>query len=300
MKLYFNHSLMENTSRQEADIIFSEIIDLRTFCNKKKIDLRFYEKLWEVKIGNILLYDYIERLKDIKSLLIQAVKSGPFYSTDYDEVSLIIEPSVLPGTFGETILYICFSDKQKEILSLVNEKTLSERTYQVRNIDNFVDILNFKGKNELLSYLNSLLKFRNIEEVFELIERETENIIILYSARRSARKHDFRSFCSVVYFAIMGLEDTELDMILQDKNEIDRKKVFLEKYHLEISRETSTTLKSRSCLKIRSFDVPGQGNQLFEWHIKIDGNRTRIHYWVDKINKKVYIGHCGEHLPTVG
>ncbi len=164
----------------------------------------------------------------------------------------------------------------------------------------FVDILNFIGKTELLTYLNNQLQFKNIEEVFNFVQQEIENIIILNSAWKSSRKHDFRSLCSTVYFAIMGLEDTELEMILQSRNEVDRKKVFLDKYHLEISGETSTTLKSRVCSKARTFDVAEHGEQLFEWHIKLDGNRTRIHYWVDKINKKVYIGHCGAHLPTSG
>jgi len=39
-----------------------------------------------------------------------------------------------------------------------------------------------------------------------------------------------------------------------------------------------------------------KGNVLFEWHIKI-GSETRIHFFIDKEEKKVYIGHCGKHLP---
>jgi len=34
---------------------------------------------------------------------------------------------------------------------------------------------------------------------------------------------------------------------------------------------------------------------MFVWHIKI-GGETRIHFYIDKEEKKIYIGHCGKHL----
>ncbi len=134
--------------------------------------------------------------------------------------------------------------------------------------------------------------------MFTRIGEESQKIVILESARKSARKHDFRNFFTILYDAIMGLEKTELPLILQDKSETERQLDFYSNYHCEISRESAATLKSYH--NERTFMVPAHGAQLFEWHIKINGNRTRIHYWIDKAGEKVYIGHCGKHLPVVG
>lgn len=45
----------------------------------------------------------------------------------------------------------------------------------------------------------------------------------------------------------------------------------------------------------RELNIPSKGKRLFEWHIKI-GRTTRIHYYVDEEDEKVYIGYCGCHL----
>jgi hypothetical protein len=46
----------------------------------------------------------------------------------------------------------------------------------------------------------------------------------------------------------------------------------------------------------RKYNIPTLGKKIFEWHIKI-GIKTRVHFFIDKDNSKIYIGHCGEHLP---
>lgn len=301
MKLYFNHSLLEDTSHEEANSCFQEIVDLKALCRDNKIDLRFFNCLWELRVGNISLNELIMQNRDTLLLLIQAVNNGPFFSNDCNEISLVIEPNVNPNTFGKTLLSICYLDKQVGILSMTHERVLSKKEYHLTESDtpsSRFKVLNNMGKAELLSHVHNQLEFRSIDEVFTKIVGETQTIEILDSARKSAKKHDFRSFYIDVYDAIMGLEQTELEMILQDKNEIERKKAFYDNHCCEISRETSVTLKSYG--KDRLFEIPGLGQQLFEWHVKIDGNRTRIHYLVNRNTKKVYIGHCGKHLPVVG
>ena len=42
MKFYFNHSLMENSSKEDAYNLSLEIADLRNYCKKNKLDLYFY------------------------------------------------------------------------------------------------------------------------------------------------------------------------------------------------------------------------------------------------------------------
>jgi len=86
--------------------------------------------------------------------------------------------------------------------------------------------------------------------------------------------------------------------VLEGVSDEVRTKVFFEETGFEISRESDMTLKVRRYRAEREFIVPGLGKQLFEWHVKI-GRTIRIHFFIDRDNQKVYIGHCGRHLGTV-
>ena len=226
-------------------------------------------------------------------VVIQAVTGGPFFlDSNSEELHMVISPVVITGTFGEKILKICFNDSQKKILSFVNEKILSEEKYILTSSISSTEISNFKG---IINLEKHLIEFKDIQDVFEQLQRQKENIVILNNARKSAKKHDFRSFLPEVYCGITGLIEIELPLVLNNENESKRTELFYEKYRLEISKETSVTLSSYA--EDRTFEVPGRGEKVFEWHIKI-GRHTRIHYWIDRESEKVYIGHCGKHLPT--
>ena len=296
MKFYFNHSLMENSSKEDAYNLSLDIAEFRDFCKKNKLDLYFYTGIWDIKIGNGTLNNYIYQIKnkDIMKVVIQAVTGEePFFlDNNSEELHMVISPVVITGTFGEKILKICFNDSQKEILSFANEKLLSEEKYILTDSISSTEISNFKG---IINLEKLLIKFKDIQVLFDYIQNQSDKIVILNSARKSAKKHDFRSFLSYVYRGITGLEETELSLVLNNENESKRIELFYEKYRLEISKETSVTLSSYA--EDRTFEVPGRGEKVFEWHIKI-GHHTRIHYWIDRESEKVYIGHCGKHLPT--
>jgi hypothetical protein len=286
---------MENSSKEDAYNLSLEIADLRNYCKKNKLDLYFYTGIWDIKIGNGTLNNYIYQIKnkDIVKVVIQAVTGGPFFlDNNYEELHMVISPVVITGTFGEKILKICFNDSQKEILSFANEKILSEEKYILTSSISSTEISNFKG---IINLEKLLIKFKDVQVLFDYIQKQRENIIILDSAGKSAKKHDFRSFLPDVYYGITGLEETELPLVLNNENESKRIELFYEKYRLEISKETSVTLSIYA--EDRTFEIPGRGEEIFEWHIKI-GRHTRIHYWIDRESEKVYIGHCGKHLPT--
>jgi hypothetical protein len=85
--------------------------------------------------------------------------------------------------------------------------------------------------------------------------------------------------------------------LLEGVPDRQRAEVFLQQTGFEISGESSEVLKNPGFRKHREFVTGAKGILLFDWHIKI-GSETRIHFYIDKKEKKIYIGHCGKHLPV--
>jgi hypothetical protein len=77
------------------------------------------------------------------------------------------------------------------------------------------------------------------------------------------------------------------------------KKVYFNHSRLEGASdpESPEVLQNPRYRKHREFIIGSKGKALFDWHIKI-GNETRIHFYIDREAKKIYIGHCGKHLPV--
>ncbi|MGE5341761.1 MAG: hypothetical protein ACM3SY_09805 [Candidatus Omnitrophota bacterium] len=158
------------------------------------------------------------------------------------------------------------------------------------------DILNLIGHEKLLRYFENRLTFNCIDEVFRKITEENPSIEILDSAWKSGKRHHFKGAFVDVYKTICALK-SEMDLLLAGVSEIQRIETYLQQTGFEISGETNKTLENPKYRKYREFNIGSKGRVLFEWHIKI-GNEIRIHYYIDKENKKIYIGHCGKHLPV--
>ena len=146
-------------------------------------------------------------------------------------------------------------------------------------------------------FLYELNPLMSIQDVFMKIEEERESLIILTSARKSANRHNFKGNFTVVYNLLLALQDFELNSDSHEMSE-SREDYFYRNTGFQISKESATTLDVKRFRQEREFIIPGEGKKLFEWHIKI-GNDTRIHYYVDKTDEKIYVGHCGAHLGTV-
>ena len=223
--------------------------------------------------------------------------SGPYFKEIDVEEKLSIAPYIQSGTSSEKILYSCLNNSQSSVMSLNNEPLLVDNSYLIQNSIKSIEVKNIIGESLLMDYFRSIISFKTIDEVFDRLEELRPNIIILDSAKKSAKMHHFYGKYNHVYDTLIALEDIDIHLILEGVNDEIRKKEFYIHSGYEISGESTVTMQKASCVRIREFVVPGKSKELFEWHVKI-GQNIRIHYYIDIEDRKVYIGHCGKHLRT--
>jgi len=305
MTLYFNHSAIENASVEKVHGYLEEIIKLRAKTIEEEESICFFQDFWNVRFSGNNLRNYLCNLKDKDPVkgIIASVMNGPYYYNNVEINDLAAEPDFNKETFSKLLLNVCFKDNQHKLLSLKQEKSLKERRY---NINRYVDaevnfeVFNVIGEKGLEEFFSKSCNFNTVQEVFDNLQKKYDGLIILDSAKKSAKKHDFRGCYLEVYQAICNLVDIELPMLLVGENDEIRKSKFRIASGMEISKETSETLAINRYRKEREFVIPKLGKVLCQWHVKVHGNNTRIHYHIDKENKKVYIAHCGKHLSTAG
>lgn len=303
MTLYFNHSSIENASMEEVRSYLEEIIKLRAKTIEEDESICFYQDFWDVKFCGNNLRNYLCSMKDKDPVkgIISSVMNGPYYYNNVETNEILSEPHVNKEEFSNLLFNLCFKDDQHKLLSLKGERSLKERQYIINHyIDaevNF-EVFNYIGENGLEELFLRRCNFKTVNEVFDDLQKKYDCLIILDSAKKSAKKHDFRGCYSDIHEAIGKLIEIELPMLLVGENDEVRKRKFHSGCGMEISKETSETLAVDRYRKEREFIIPEVGKVLCQWHIKLHGNKTRIHYHIDKDNKKVYIAHCGKHLGT--
>jgi hypothetical protein len=302
MSFYFNHSALENTSDSYADKYLNEVIRIKVDMRKNREELLFYQDFWKIDFCGMDIKDYMFGLKDREYAkeVINSVMNGPYYYGSNNTGPFKVIPEVNKNCFGNLLLGICFNDGQDKIISLKEDKDLNQKQYTTFNGERRQSVHNIIGCETLQEYFKSQYTFKCINDVFEKIEEEFKNIVILDNAKKSARKHDFRSCFDNIYNGILGLYKIELPLLVKGVNDEKRKEVYFERLKMEISKESEETLNIERYRREREFVIPRRGKVLFEWHIKFNGNNTRIHYYIDKKRRKVYIGHCGRHLSTAG
>jgi hypothetical protein len=303
--LYFNHSIFvgANANVEEFKTCLKEIASLSACAREEGASIRFYEQIWKTKLGNKqelreFLFEMPKTTEDLK-LIMGYVNQGPHYSDQTLVAGLTIAPDVSRGTFAEKLLHICFTDKHEGIVSPAPEPVLKSPSYSLSKGSELVDAWNAIGKEALLDKLRLLNPFRSIQDVFDDINgRHLQQLFILESAKKSARRHNFLNRFPEVHTALLALVALELHNIVDNIDEAERIERFRQATGLEISKESAETMKDDYYRNERLFTIPGQQHsELFEWHVKI-GNYIRIHYFVDKSERIIYIGHCGKHLPV--
>ena len=305
MTLYFNHAAMENASTKNIHDYLEQIIKLKAKGKEEEENICFYQEFWDVRFSGMNLRSYLCQLNDKEPVkgVITSVMNGPYYYNNIEINQVSSEPNFDKKPFCELLFNICFKDNQHKVLSLKEEKFLRDPLYNIkRYIDTDVsfDIFNLIGEKGLEEFFVPNSHFNNIQQVYDKLENKYSNLIILDSAKKSGKRHDFRGCYQEIYNGISSLVDIELPLLIEGENDEVRKKRFHEASTIEISKETSETLAVDRYRKEREFNIPKLGRMLCEWHLKIDGNHTRIHYHIDKKSKKVYIAHCGKHLSTAG
>lgn len=295
--LYLNHGIIETQSEQSVLKFLNEIVILLEKVRENQLQVFVYNQFWDVPTSNGSLRNIVYRLNDrdkIKTLILAIMGVGPYYYDHDMPKDLSISPYVDKSKFAKKLLEICFHDRRELVLSLESELVLKDNQYTVsKNMDSF-EIKNVTGLLGLTQYIQSKIYLISIDDVFSLIQEK--NIIILDSAKKSSNRHDFQGRYRDVYNGIIAL-NTELQLLCEGVPAEVRKTIYFTETGFEISEESSKTLENGRYRREREFNIPDIGKKLFEWHIKI-GNQTRIHYFIDTINLKIYIGHCGKHLGT--
>lgn len=295
-KVYFNHLRLVGASDTEVMRLVGEITELKNVLGA--IPLYVYEYFWSLQIQSGTLRSFLAHRHNqdsAKVIILALMHNGPhFHDSPLDE-DVTITPGIGKSGFGEKLLHTCFSDRQEYILSLSEENVLVHSIYTVTGAKCSISIINILGIKGLRGKLQGQLVFHSIDDVFREITRSYPSIVLLPSAGKSARKHNFKGAFHDVYKTVTALEK-ELSLLLEGVPDQQRMERFRRDTGCEISGESPEVLQNPKYRKYREFVLGSKGKVLFEWHIKI-GNETRIHFFIDSEEKKIYIGHCGKHLP---
>ena len=299
MSIYFNHNELQRRTRHDVSCCLIEMLSYSLIL-KEQYELRFYDQFWNISLQDGLLSEYIYDLDDrdeAKTFILLVMNSG----SGFNESSVTCIPTVVPepieNEFIQKLICICFEDKPDAILSLSGEQVLIHLSYDLHHDVISHRVANLTGKRELENYLMTLVKLISIADVFLKLEKNFPNIIILGDAKKSAQKHNFYGCYNSVYETIAALESIELQALENGATTENRQETFKKITGFDISGESENTLRVPRYYREREFTIPGVGKKLFQWHIKI-GQQTRIHYYMDIEEKKIYIGHCGKHLGT--
>jgi hypothetical protein len=298
---YLNHNIFESQKTvEELRNKLKETINIFHYLTKNNLRMHVYSNLWDITVLGETFRAYLYKLNrdEVNLLILSLINTGPFYYEEMEESQIVINPNIPVRNFAAKLLEICFKDKHDLILSINGEPDLYHRIYELIKDHNSYRVENYIGLDDVKVYIESNLIPQNISQVFKNISQYSTNILILDSAIKASRQHNFQGKFKEVLNVITALEEVELPLLKEGVNDEERKRIFYESTGFEISKESEKTLKVKKYRNEREFFISGIGQVLFEWHIKI-GLSTRIHYYIDKENSKIYVGHCGRHLGTV-
>ncbi len=123
-------------------------------------------------------------------------------------------------------------------------------------------------------------------------------LIVLESAFESANDSDLFAQGYRLLDLLNKLIKDYLPIYLE-KGDNEARKVFTQSEYSP--RESDTLKNNKQYLKYRIFNYNGKEIEM-QKHLKIGvandrSQSIRIHFEIDQVNKRVIIGHCGEHLP---
>lgn len=295
-KVYFNHSPLVGASDPGVTRLVVEIVQLKNALGP--VSLYVYEHFWNLHIQSGTLRSFLAHRHNqdrAKVIILALMHNGPHFHDSPLAEDVTITPGIDKSGFGEKLLQTCFNDGQEYIQSLSEEKVLIRGIYTVTGTGKSITVVNMLGIKGLREQLRGRLVFHSIDDVFREITRSHPSVEILPSAGKSARKHNFKGAFHDVYNTVTALEK-ELSLLLEGVPDQQRMERFRLDTGFEISGESPEVLQNPKYRKHREFVLGSKGKVLFEWHIKI-GTETRIHFFIDREEKKIVIGHCGKHLP---
>lgn len=307
---YYNHSIFKEASESKVVNALEELRDIGQFLRIQGHRAFFSQLFWEVGTGVGKLHDLLQSSSELKKkhgdliqLTLEYIHNGPFYPQ-----AMIEELVGSKISIEDQVLYSCFYDQQPYLISSYHENNLVKKEYDYADLNQSSEILatlklkvqaicpsdfkicNLLGESNLKTFLTSLTPFVSIENVFEQVEEEfPDKIVILHSARKSARGYKFESL-DKVYKGLAGLVTEYLPGLKEVRTAQER---FQQKVGIQCSGESECTKNLYG--KERTFSLPTGNLELFEMHLKL-GRKTRIYFFAQE--GVIYIGHCGKHLST--
>lgn len=115
-------------------------------------------------------------------------------------------------------------------------------------------------------------------------------------------------FCPDVYGQIASIDKNSFDIILSDLIKLDffndqwksghcAAAIINKTVSLNISEESDSVNNDPKLRGKRFFKLPDGRTEYFEMHIK-KSSGLRIHIFADDVQKQIYVGYIGAHLPT--
>lgn len=290
--IYFNHRGLEDSDEDNLQILLQEMSNKISICRDNNLTVGFYKEIYNIPLINFnsTFINYIcsnDKYRDFCTLIIKYIDENIIYPCVNCE-NLYKENL----DFRQWFLNVCVQDNISSFISLSNDIILNEVLYteSKKSISNYIDI------DSLKNFINSKTNYyASITKVFnDIADKYSDKITILPSARSSANQISSNSKAyNNIYCAMEGL----VTIILPTNNNTLTKEIsdnYYKNTSFKISKESQKTANLPRCRRRRTFTIDGN-SYLFLNHVKI-GNDIRIHYYI--LDNKLYIGHCGKHLPT--
>ncbi len=258
-------------------------------------------------------YSRSPKWRDLIQPLIE-LGSGPFLDqleTDDDPSPEDSEPSCqeTPGWLRDLVLgaghHGLARCRRAWILSFGPCRYLTAREYRFVRADRTAAVDNLRSGPEARAAEEDLAKsrVRSTREVLDEAAAHATRVVVLDSARRSADKWDLDCNPERLFDAIIGL-DAYAEALDAGQPRDTAATTYQLRTSVEMSQEKGNTLKRPSVRRTRMFHLPDGTEELFDMHAK-PGSRTRVHIYgrrepldgAGTERTRVYIGHCGNHLP---
>ena len=291
--IYFNHKGLENSNSENLLALLQELSEKIEICKNENYTVGFYKEIFNLQLINLnsTFINYIcsdSKYRNICNVIIFYIDTNMIYPKNYSSDFLTEDDD-----YKCRFLKICVKDNVSSFISLSNDSLFNRSSYTIEN----KMITNFINQEDLSKFvkISASDSIDSYSDVFNKIESKYKNQVkILRSATISARQIETSNKAyNHVYSALYNLVE-----IILPTNSNTLTKDICEKYYsitsLKISKESKKTANNPKYKRHRTFDIDGK-YYLFQNHVKI-GNSIRIHYYIH--NKKLYIGHCGTHLPT--
>jgi hypothetical protein len=315
--LLLNHSFLEGIAHRSVPEARSPIIDLgETLVRARRLRsgtaLHVHSTLAETDVGGGLTFvawgNQNQRTRNWGDLLgvLLSLLSGPFVElleVDGGECPSTSEPpcSHAPEWLRETLFYAAHaqlsSGGESWLLSYGERPYLEARLYKCTGGDRSTVLANFRSDREAseAEAKRSAVAQRSMADVLEDAARHAQRVVLLESARRSAREWKFDCSAESLYTAVVGLDALAAAL----EGGATREKAagaYQDAYGIEMSQEKANTMKKPTLRAQRTFSLPDGRKELFDLHAK-PGAMTRIHVFPHRDGDRVtiYIGWCGKH-----